>query len=75
MAGLLVVKLCFLGRTPILGYGVRPTVTFQETPGDYGAAAAVIRKGAALFGFIGRKTGGGGFFRLKLKPEAQPPFR
>ena len=37
-------------------------------------AAAVIRRGQALSGFIGRKALVGGLLGRELNPGAQPPF-
>jgi hypothetical protein len=50
--GLWVVKLCQMGR--IL------TVPLEEAPANSVPAAAVIRRGQALFGIIGRKEYVGG---------------
>ena len=50
--GLRVVKLCQMGR--IL------TVPLEEAPANSVPAAAVIRRGQALFGIIGRKARVGG---------------
>ena len=50
--GLRVVKLCRMGR--IL------TVPLEEAPANSVPAAAVIRRGQALFGIIGRKAYVGG---------------
>jgi hypothetical protein len=36
------------------------TVTSEEAPANFVPAAAVIRKGLALFGFTGRKGHAGG---------------
>ncbi len=36
------------------------TVTSEEAPANFVPAAAVIRKGQALFGFTGRKGHAGG---------------
>ena len=38
------------------------TVPDEEVPADYVPAAAVIRRGRALSGFIGRKGHAGGLF-------------
>ncbi len=58
--GLRVVKPCELGRS----HGVlipRPgTVPAEEAPANYVPAAAVIRRGQALFGITGRKARVGG---------------
>ena len=46
------------------------TVLYQKAPANYVPAAAVIRRGRALSGFIGRKGCVGGLLSLRLKPEA-----
>ena len=46
------------------------TVLRQKAPANYVPAAAVIRRGRALSGFIGRKECVGGLLSLRLKPEA-----
>ena len=50
------------------------TVPKEEAPANYVPAAAVIRRGRALSGFIGRKACVGGLLSLRLKPEAQPRY-
>ncbi len=50
--GLRVVKLCQMGRIM--------TVPLEEAPANSVPAAAVIRRGQALFGIIGRKARVGG---------------
>jgi hypothetical protein len=50
--GLRVVKLCQMGRIK--------TVPLEEAPANFVPAAAVIRRGQALFGIIGRKAYVGG---------------
>ena len=50
------------------------TVPAEEAPANYVPAAAVIRRGRALSGFIGRKACVGGLLSLRSKPEAQPRF-
>ena len=62
--GLRVVKLCQMGR--IL------TVPLEEAPANSVPAAAVIRRGQALFGIIGRKAYVGGRVSQTCKPVAQP---
>ena len=74
MKALWVVKLCCKGRTPTIGNDGKLTVPYQKAPANYVPAAAVIRRGRALSGFIGRKVCVGGLLSLKLKPEAQPQF-
>ena len=51
--GLRIVKLCPWGR--------KMTVPKEEAPANYVPAAAVIRRGRALSGIIGRKEYVGGF--------------
>ena len=50
------------------------TVPAEEAPANYVPAAAVIRRGRALSGFIGRKACVGGLLSLRLKPWAQLQF-
>ena len=68
--GLWIVKLCCMGRMVILGNEYNVTVPYQKAPANYVPAAAVIRRGRALSGFIGRKACVGGLLSLRLKPEA-----
>ena len=49
------------------------TVPAEEAPANYVPAAAVIRRGQALSGFIGRKARVGGLLSQKLNAGAQPP--
>ena len=49
------------------------TVPKEEAPANYVPAAAVIRRGRALSGFIGRKARVGGWPSGISKPGAQPP--
>ena len=74
MKVLLIVKLCCRGRTLIIGNDDKLTVLCQKAPANYVPAAAVIRRGRALSGFIGRKACVGGLLSLRLKPGAQPQF-
>ena len=60
--GLRIVNFCRQGR--------KMTVPVEEAPANYVPAAAVIRRGRALSGFIGRKGCVGGLLSLKLKPVA-----
>ena len=58
--GLRIVKLCCQGRIP---WGVTApglTVPEKKAPANYVPAAAVIRRGRALSGIIGRKARAGG---------------
>ena len=68
--GLWIVKLCCKGRTFSIGNDAKLTVPYQKAPANYVPAAAVIRRGRALSGFIGRKVCVGGLLSLRLKPEA-----
>ena len=54
--GFRIVKLCLAGRTA----RKRVTVPPKEAPANYVPAAAVIRRGRALSGIIGRKARVGG---------------
>ena len=74
MKVLWIVKFCYLGRTTRVGNDSRVTVPFEKVPANYVPAAAVIRRGQALSGFIGRKACVGGLLSLRSKPEAQPRF-
>ena len=49
------------------------TVPRQKAPANYVPAAAVIRRGRALSGFIGRKALVGGPLGRESNPGAQPP--
>ena len=68
--GLWIVKLCCMGRIVMLGNEHNVTVPYQKAPANYVPAAAVIRRGRALSGCIGRKGCVGGLLSLKLKPVA-----
>ncbi len=48
------------------------TVLEKKAPANYVPAAAVIRRGQALSGFIGRKARAGGCLSRVSKPWAQP---
>ena len=56
--GFRTVKLCLAGRTSYSDIAV--TVPPKEAPANYVPAAAVIRRGQALSGIIGRKELVGG---------------
>ena len=58
--GLRVVKLCLWGRKGWVGNAPALTVPEKEAPANYVPAAAVIRRGRALSGIIGRKGRVGG---------------
>ena len=70
MKVLQIVKLCCKGRNLIIGNDNKLTVLYQKAPANYVPAAAVIRRGRALSGFIGRKACVGGLLSLRSKPEA-----
>ena len=70
MKVILIVKLCCKGRNLIIGNDTRVMVPYEKAPANYVPAAAVIRRGRALSGFIGRKACVGGLLSLRLKPEA-----
>lgn len=70
--GLRVVKLCCQGRTSAGVTAGRMTVPEKKAPANYVPAAAVIRRGQALSGIIGRKARAGGCLSLVFKPGAQP---
>jgi hypothetical protein len=59
-----VVKLCCWGRRFWGLIAPRLTVPFEEAPANYVPAAAVIRRGRALSGIIGRKERVGGSVSL-----------
>ena len=71
MTVLWIVKLCCKGRTLSVGNDIELTVPYQKAPANYVPAAAVIRRGRALSGFIGCKACVGGFLSLRFKPGAQ----
>ena len=50
------------------------TVPAEEAPANYVPAAAVIRRGRALSGIIGRKECVGGILSAGFKAMAQPLF-
>ena len=54
----------------MIGHDHKLTVPFKKATANYVPAAAVIRRGRALSGFIGRKACVGGLLSLRLKPEA-----
>ncbi len=58
--GLRIVNSCLAGRTPGGEYPTGLTVPLEEAPANSVPAAAVIRRGPALFGIIGRKGRVGG---------------
>ena len=72
MTVLWIVKLCCKGRLLIIGNDNKLTVLYQKAPANYVPAAAVIRRGRALSGIIGRKGCVGGLLSLRLKSGAQP---
>ena len=70
----MIVKLCCKERNLVIGNDDKLTVPYQKAPANYVPAAAVIRRGRALSGFIGRKACVGGLLSLRLKPGAQLRF-
>ena len=58
--GLRIVKFCYSERKVKSGNGLYLTVPNEEAPANYVPAAAVIRRGQALSGIIGRKACVGG---------------
>ena len=58
-------------KTTRLGNELGVMVPYQKAPANYVPAAAVIRRGQALSGFIGRKARVGGLLSLRLKSGAQ----
>ena len=71
--GFRIVKLCCQGRTARRVTALRVTVPEKKAPANYVPAAAVIRRGQALSGIIGRKARAGGYLSLVFNPGAQPP--
>ena len=69
-----IVKLCCEGRMAFIGNDKSMTVPRQKAPANYVPAAAVIRRGRALSGFIGgfigRKEFVGGLVSLRFKAGA-----
>ena len=61
-------------KTIRLGNELSVMVPYQKAPANYVPAAAVIRRGRALSGFIGRKACVGGLLSLESNPEAQLRF-
>ncbi len=70
--GFRIVKLCCQGRMTRRVTALRVTVPEKKAPANYVPAAAVIRRGQALSGIIGRKARAGGQLSLVYKPRAQP---
>jgi hypothetical protein len=62
--GLRIVKLCCQGRKISRGNATGVTVLEKKAPANYVPAAAVIRRGQALSGIIGRKARAGGMLSL-----------
>ena len=63
--GFWIVKLCCMERMAKIGNDFSLTVPYQKAPANYVPAAAVIRRGRALSGFIGRKACVGGLLSLR----------
>ncbi len=70
--GFQIVKLCCQGRIRTRVTARVMTVPEKKAPANYVPAAAVIRRGQALSGIIGRKARAGGFLSPMYKPGAQP---
>lgn len=70
--GFRVVKLCCQGRISVRVTAHAMTVPEKKAPANYVPAAAVIRRGQALSGIIGRKARAGGSLSLVSKCGAQP---
>ena len=70
--GFRIVKLCCQGRTSWRVTALRVTVPEKKAPANYVPAAAVIRRGQALSGIIGRKARAGGYVSLVYNLRAQP---
>lgn len=70
--GFRVVKLCCQGRIRMRVTAHPMTVPEKKAPANYVPAAAVIRRGQALSGIIGRKARAGGSLSLVSKCGAQP---
>ena len=70
MTVFMIVKLCCKGRIAIIGNDNSVTVLYQKAPANYVPAAAVIRRGRALSGIIGRKEYVGGFLSEGFKAMA-----
>ena len=60
-------------RKPLSAGNTSTRVPAEEAPAKYVPAAAVIRMGRALSGFIGRKARVGGLAGRESNPGAQPP--
>lgn len=69
--GFRLVKLCCQGRRVRRVTALYLTVLEKKAPANYVPAAAVIRRGQALSGIIGRKARAGGFLSLVYKLRAQ----
>ena len=69
-----IVKLCCQGRTARRVTALSVTVPEKKAPANYVPAAAVIRRGQALSGIIGRKARAGGFVSLVFNLGAQLRF-
>ena len=70
--GFRIVKLCCQGRIRAGVTARLMTVPEKKAPANYVPAAAVIRRGQALSGIIGRKARAGGLVSLLFKLGAQP---
>ena len=70
--GFRIVKLCCQGRMVGRVTALNLKVPEKKAPANYVPAAAVIRRGQALSGIIGRKARAGGHLSLVFNPGAQP---
>ncbi len=68
--GLRIVKPCRQGRRLRVEQARNLTVPGEEAPANSVPAAAVIQRGQALFGIIGRKGRVGGFLSEMCNPRA-----
>ena len=68
--GLRIVKPCRRGRRFGVEQAPSLTVPGEEAPANSVPAAAVIQRGQALFGIIGRKGRVGGFLSQMCNPRA-----
>ena len=59
--GLWIVNSCQRGKREVTSYVINLIVPAEEAPANSVPAAAVIQRGQALFGIIGRKGRVGGF--------------
>ena len=72
--GFRIVKLCCQGRIVGRVTALSMTVPEKKAPANYVPAAAVIRRGQALSGIIGRKARAGGSVSWMFNAGAQPRY-